>query len=156
MRSAFFCVAGVILRVSAPVFSGGEAGSGEAAWRFARSRAEFHSRLRRSQIFAWVARKNKRRLNPPEDVRLKQNFSQLLGSFVKYCFYNFSIKFMSFRRPVYPLSLYVRFLQFSLDTSKIKSSESHHVIGKVAQNSNVGQQMAWDFILKHWDVLETR
>ena len=97
---AFSCVAGGILRLSASVFSGGEAGSGEAAWRFAGSRAEFHSRLRRSRIFAWVARKKKRRLNPPEDVRLKQNFSQLLGSFVKYCFYNLSIKFISFRRPV--------------------------------------------------------
>ncbi|XP_020619542.1 glutamyl aminopeptidase-like [Orbicella faveolata] len=49
-----------------------------------------------------------------------------------------------------------RFLQFSLDTSKIKSSEGTFVIGKVAQSSNVGRQMAWDFILRHWDVLETR
>ena len=44
--------------------------------------------------------KKKRRLNPPEDMKLKQIFFQLQGSFVKYCFYNFSIKFLSFRRPV--------------------------------------------------------
>ncbi|KAL9985945.1 hypothetical protein ACROYT_G008402 [Oculina patagonica] len=49
-----------------------------------------------------------------------------------------------------------RFLQFSLDTTKIKSSEATFVISKVAQNSPVGRQMAWDFILRHWDVLETR
>ncbi len=30
------------------------------------------------------------------------------------------------------------------------------MISKVAQNSPVGRQMAWDFILRHWDVLETR
>lgn len=38
----------------------------------------------------------------------------------------------------------------------IKSSEAPYVIGKVAETSPVGQQMAWDFILKHWDALEAR
>lgn len=49
-----------------------------------------------------------------------------------------------------------RYLQFSLDTKMIKSSDTPLVIGKVAENSNIGRQMSWDFILKHWNILETR
>jgi len=49
-----------------------------------------------------------------------------------------------------------RFLQLSLDMEKIKSSDAPLVIGKVAENSHIGQQIAWDFILKHWSTLETR
>ncbi|PFX22374.1 Glutamyl aminopeptidase [Stylophora pistillata] len=49
-----------------------------------------------------------------------------------------------------------RFLQLSLDKTKIKSSDAPLVIGKVAETSPVGQQIAWDFILKHWKLLEER
>ena len=49
-----------------------------------------------------------------------------------------------------------RYLQFSLETKRIKSSDTPFVIGKVAENSNIGRQIAWDFILKHWNILETR
>ena len=57
---------------------------------------------------------------------------------------------------VYRNLLYFRFLQLSLDMEKIKSSDAPLVIGKVAENSHIGQQIAWDFILKHWSTLETR
>lgn len=49
-----------------------------------------------------------------------------------------------------------RFLQFSLDKTKIKSSDAPLVIKKVAETSSVGQQIAWDFILNHWKLLEKR
>ena len=49
-----------------------------------------------------------------------------------------------------------RFLQFSLNSKIIKSSNAPLVIGKVAENSHVGRQIAWDFILKHWNILEKR
>lgn len=49
-----------------------------------------------------------------------------------------------------------RFLQFSLDKTKIKSSDAPLVIKKVAETSSVGRQIAWDFILNHWKLLEKR
>lgn len=39
---------------------------------------------------------------------------------------------------------------------KIKSSDAPLVIAKVAENSPIGRQIVWDFILKHWSTLETR
>lgn len=91
--------------------------NGVLSWRdFARERFCFQwwrSRVEICEESGWISlaasplanicvgrKEKKRRLNPPEDVKLKQNFSQLLGSFVKYCFYNFSIKFISFRLSV--------------------------------------------------------
>lgn len=49
-----------------------------------------------------------------------------------------------------------RYLQLSLDTDVIKSSDTPMVISRVAEASHIGRQLAWDFILRHWKTLKTR
>ncbi|XP_068711711.1 glutamyl aminopeptidase-like isoform X2 [Montipora foliosa] len=49
-----------------------------------------------------------------------------------------------------------RYLHLSLDSTKIKTSDTPTVIFEVATASDTGRQIAWDFIIQHWGTLETR
>ena len=48
--------------------------------------------------------------------------------------------------------IFIRYLEYSLDSSKIRSQDAVSVISYVASNP-VGKYLAWTFVQNNWDAL---
>ena len=50
------------------------------------------------------------------------------------------------------ISLLIRYLQYSIDPSKIRKQDAVSVISSIASNP-IGRALAWDFVRAKWDFL---